>query len=186
MTLKSLRKNPIKKMNKSFSYFCNKNNTRKNKLKLTLHKKIQWFAIGTFSILSIMFIVFFLKNDIFAEATQLIVEPAGYTNIDSFTFTLTGDPIPGAAKYQYRTGEDAPSTWYDFNPVLSTTVTIPNASHPSGAYLEGENTFYFQALNGSDVVIPGSELSKSYFYNITPPQSPENLQPPRNQYGKFL
>lgn len=124
-----------------------------------------------------------------AEAPSLAVEPAGYTNIDNFTFTLTGDPIVGAAKYQYRTGGDAPSVWFDYSPAISTTITlgISNPSHPSGAYTEGENIFYFQALDGSDVVIPGSELEKKYYYNVTTPSEPTNLtvMPDTNTTNNF-
>ena len=115
---------------------------------------------------------FFVATNIFAQAPEITVNPSGYTNIDNFTFTLS-EAIPGAAKYQYRTGGDDVDTWVDFSPVLSTTVTIPNANHPDGKYQQGENLFYFRALDSGNNVL--TNLSKSYYYAISPPDAVVNL-----------
>lgn len=145
------------------------------------HEKIHWATLAT-SMATFAFAIIFSLLPIKTQTAlavdpSLTVSPPGYTNIDSFTFTLTGDIPSVPAKYQYRTGGDTPGVWVDFNPPLSTTVTIGpgNINHPNGAYIEGENTFYFQALDSGDVVIPGSELEKKYYYNITPPTNPTNL-----------
>lgn len=155
----------------------------------TINKR--WIYLLSGLILIIGLVAFFFARIIFAEDPGLVASPSGYTNINRFTFTVTGDPIPGASKYQYRTGGDDPMTWLDFDPPLSTSVTIgPGNPHPEGAYQDDPaqaNIFYFRALDSENNPIANSNLEKNYYYNTTPPQTPENVQitPETNEVNNF-
>lgn len=130
----------------------------------------------------------FLAKIIMAEAPEIVVDPSSYTNIDRFTFSVTGDLPAETAKLQYKTGEDA-ETWYNFTPgmVTAKAVTIPNDEHPNGKYQEGENFFYFRALDISDNIVFEPLTPKIYKYNITPPGKPDALAitPETNQNNLF-
>jgi fibronectin type 3 domain-containing protein len=125
---------------------------------------------------------------VYADSAHIVVSPSGYTNINSFTFSLLGD-LPtaesGIAKYQFSLDTDPQDVWTDFNPPLSTSLTLPDTinypEHPLGAIGangDGPHKFSFRAIdNDSNIVSP---LEQDFFYSGTPPQPP-NLQPPDPQ-----
>lgn len=154
------------------------------------------FKKSKFGVRILIFLVFIsallliIIHSVQAEEVNIVVEPAGYTNIDRFKFNLTED-IPGAVRYQYRTGADDPETgWKDTTPPLSKTIVLPNETYPYGRYQDGENYFYFRALDINDEIIPINNqdfIVTSYFYNTQPPNSVQNLtvSPNESEYNNF-
>lgn len=126
--------------------------------------------------------------------SSLTVNPLGFTNIDSYTFTISNnatDSPAGILKYQYRTGNDIDQNeneiWYDFNPLTSLNVTIPNAQHPVGQYDEsGTNTFYIRTVDSASNA--SAPKSIQYYYGSSAPSKPNNLRvdPLSNTTNNFL
>lgn len=121
--------------------------------------------------------------------TSISVNPVGYTNIDNYTFTISGgasDANSGLFKYQYRTGADDADTWFDVSPVLSSTVSLPNGNHDPAHYTDGANIFYLRTVDNAGNV-SASAISVQYYFGSSAPSPPTNLQvsPPSNSTNSF-
>lgn len=117
------------------------------------------------------------------------VNPVGYTNVDSYTFTISGgasDANSGLLKYQYRTGADGANTWYDFSPALGSTVSLPDGAHTPAHYVDGANIFYVRTVDAAGNVSP-TPISVQYYYGSSAPSPPTNLQvtPATNTTNSF-
>jgi len=103
------------------------------------------------------------------------VNPAGYTAVDNYAFSWTagGDSDSGLLKYQYRTGNDDVDSWTDGSPLLGTSTTLPNGSHPEGKYQSGTNIFYLRTVDNAGNV--SSAITANYYFSGDAPTPPQNL-----------
>ncbi len=108
--------------------------------------------------------------------TDILVNPAGYTASDTYSFTWDSDATDihsGLAKFQYQTGGDAPTNWIDINDPMSTSLTLPNVNHTVAAYQSGKNWFHLRAV---DLAGNFSEpIKQEYYFSSSAPSPPRNL-----------
>lgn len=104
------------------------------------------------------------------------VNPTGYTAIDNFVFTWSGDAsdsFSGLSKLQYRTDGDVADTWTDIVNPADITVTLPNVGHIVGAYQSGKNKLYLRVVDGAGNA--SSALMQEYYYSASAPTPPQSL-----------
>lgn len=110
------------------------------------------------------------------DPADLAVNPEGYTNVDSYTFTISepaNDPESAARPtIQYRTGGDVSGVWYDFP--AGQSVTIPNEQHPQGKYRAGINEFFIRVKDTAGNVSPGTKTIQ-YKFGAVAPSPPASL-----------
>jgi N-acetylneuraminic acid mutarotase/fibronectin type 3 domain-containing protein len=121
--------------------------------------------------------------------TTISVNPVGYTNVDNYTFTISGgasDAASGLLKYQFRTGGDPVNTWYDVSPNLGTTVSLPDVNHTPAHYVDGANIFFLRTVDNAGNV-SSSSISVQYYFGNSAPSPPQNLQvaPATNTANSF-
>ncbi|NTU69333.1 hypothetical protein HGB13_00680 [bacterium] len=135
--------------------------------------------------------LFTMKLDINAptDPTDIAVNPEGYTNVDSYTFT-TSVPVDDPESQtqptlQYRTGGDLSGVWFDF-PSGQQQVTIPNIDHPQGKYRAGINEFFVRVKDSAGNVSSGTKTIQ-YKFGAVAPSPPLNLvaNPTTNTQNNF-
>jgi N-acetylneuraminic acid mutarotase len=121
---------------------------------------------------------FSYKFDNIAPANPSIisVSPTGYTAIDNYAFTWSGDAsdaFSGVAKFQYRTDGDVTDTWVDITNPSQVALAIPNVDHIVGAYQSGKNKFYLRVVDGAGNA--SSTMTQEYYFSASAPTPPQNL-----------
>ncbi len=100
----------------------------------------------------------------------IIVNPAGYTNVNNFAFSWTGatDSASLISEYCYKTGTSSGT--------LSTDTCIHEASVSGAlAYKTGTNTFYLRVKDNAGNY-SSSYTTASFYYSADAPSAPQNLR----------
>ncbi len=108
--------------------------------------------------------------------TNILVNPAGYTASDNYTFTWESDVTDahsGVAKFQYQTDGDEKDVWYDIDDPMATTLTLPNDEHTVAAYQSGKNWFHLRVVDAAGNV--SAAINQEYYFSSSAPSPPRNL-----------